>query len=642
MPGPSAAVPVSVRSIAEATAVGLLVLLIVGGPVAIGGAPGWARLGLDILAALATLLWAVSARRSPWLLAVPLLATAVGLLQILPLPDGLLIGLAPVSGGRWKVALEGIAAARGRISVDPHVTAVSLRQLLLGLSVVVMVADLGRVPWLRRWLLGALAVSAVVILALGLAFPVKKGDGHALLGRYPLDGPLDFWRSPLVEPVASAAISYPLWMTAGDRRYEVEEWVNGDGFGSYVDTNKFAGGVYLTLPVLCAVWLGASRRWLPGLAGAALRGAVAAAILLAAAWVTGRMAGSRAGTAALAFATLVLAAAAVESRWARWLMGGIVAAAATCLLAAVLVLHGPLRGLEKLLPDRFEPQVAKMLADGRAEAARVADRMFLAAPLLGTGLGSYRGLHPRLLPESTVHFAFAHDDVDQWLAETGLVGLLGGLGLLGALGVAWWRWRRHVPAPDWAWSAGVWAGLAGLAVHSFFDWNLHLPANAFLAAILVGLALTAGPSPSPSPARAAPPVAVGLVPPIVAGLLCISCLATTILVWRDVRSAAVVRELRESLVAVRRAAQAKPPAPFPEDVLRAALAVGTERARVDPGNPELPLVMGQVSLHLAAAGDVSAAEAADTFFLAARRLSAVCQGLPASPPSAEPPRRPGR
>jgi len=372
MPGPPVA---TARSIAETGAAALVVLLVVAGPVAIGGAPGWARLGLDVVAALATTLWAVSARRSPLLLAVPLLATAVGLLQILPLPDGLLVGLAPVSGGRWKVALDGIAGARGSISVDPHVTAASLRQLLLGLGVAVAVADLARVKRFRQWFVGGLAVSAIVILGLGLVFPVKKGEGRQLLASYRLDGPLEFWRSTLVEPVASAAISYPLRMTAGDRRYEVDEWVTGDGFGSYVDTNKFAGGVYLTLPVLCAVWLAASRRWLPGGAGAAARIAVAAAVLLAAGWVTGRMAGSRAGTAGLAFSTLVLAAAAIESRPVRRVMGGIVATAAATLLVILLVLHGPLRGLEKLVPDAYEPKVTKMLADGRAEAARVAGRM---------------------------------------------------------------------------------------------------------------------------------------------------------------------------------------------------------------------------------------------------------------------------
>lgn len=643
MPAPSAVV----RPLAEACAVGLLVTLIVAGPLAIGGAPGWARLGLDLLAAAATILWALSARRSPWLLLVPLVSLVVGAIQLVPLPDGLLVWLAPVSGGRWKVALEGIGGARGRISLDPHSTAASLRQLLLGLGVVVVVADLGRVSRWRRWLLGALAVSAVLIVGLGLAFPVRKGDGHKLLGWYLLDGPLDFWRSPVVEPVASAAISYPLWMTAGDQRYEVEEWVNGDGFGSYVDTNKFAAGVYLTVPVLCGMLVWMARRWLPGLAGAAAGAVAAGAVLIGAGWVTGRMAGSRAGTAALVLAALVLAAAAVQSRWARWLTGGLAAAATAALLAGLLMLHGPLRGLEKFFPDRVRPAVTKMLGDGRAEAARVANRMFRASPLLGTGLGTYRGLHPRLLPESATHFAFAHDDVDQWLAETGLVGLAGAVGLCVTLGIAWSRWRKRVPPADWAWHAGVWAALAGLAVHSFFDWNLHLPANAFLAAVLVGLALSAeglAPVSSATTARGKPafaPTAFVATPAILGVLLAIACAASVGLVWRDVGSAAVVRHLREALVEVRRAALAKPPEPLPEEKLRAALAAGVERAGRDPGHPDIPLLIGQVQLHLAAAGDERARAAAEEAFLRARTLSAVCQGLPEvlSPPE---PRRSGR
>ncbi|NBV46338.1 MAG: hypothetical protein EBR86_12060 [Planctomycetia bacterium] len=559
----------------------------------------------------------------------------------------MLVWLAPVSGGRWKVALEGIGGARGRISLDPHSTAASLRQLLLGLGVAVVVADLGRVTRWRRWLLGALAVSAVVIVGTGLAFPVRKGDGHKLLGWYLLDGPLDFWRSPVVEPVASVAMSYPLWMRVGDQRYEVEEWVNGDGFGSYVDTNKFAGGVYLTVPVLCGMLVWMARRWLPGLSGVAAGALAASAVLLGAGWVTGRMAGSRAGTAALLLGALVLAAVAVQSRWARWLTGGIAAAAATAILVGLLVLHGPLRGLEKFLPERVRPAVTNMLGDGRAEAARVANRMFRASPLLGTGLGTYRGLHPRLLPDSATHWAFAHDDVDQWLAETGLVGLLGSGALLTALGISWRRWRRVVPASEWAWSAGVWAALAGLAVHSFFDWNLHLPANAFLAAVLVGLALSAeglAPVGSSAKARGKPavaPPAFNAAPTILGVLLAIACAVSVGFVWRDVGSAAVVRQLREALVAVRRADLAKPPQPLPEETLRAALAAGVERVGRDPGHPDLPLVIGQVQLHLAAAGDETARAAAEEAFLRARKLSALCQGLPEalSPPE---PRRSGR
>jgi len=633
----------SPRVIMEGIAVAAVVVACVAGPLAIGGAPGWARLALDALVALATLAWALSARRSPWLLALPMVALAIGFLQLVPLPDGLLLGIAPVSAGRWKVALDGIPGVSGRIAVDPHAAALSLRQLFFGLGLVAVVADLGRVPRWRRWIAGALAVAAVVILATGLAFPVKKQQGVArLLGIYPLSGPLDFWRSPVVEPVASAAIAYPLQITAAGRRYEVDEWVTGDGFGSYVDTNKFAGGVYLTLPVACGVWLAASVRWLPGAVGAAVRFGVAVAALLGGVWVTGRMAGSRAGTAALAFALLVLVAGAARVPRLRWAAGGLVAGAAVLLLTALLVLHGPLRGLERAVPDRFEPTIAKLLSDGRVEAARVANRMFRAAPLLGTGLGSYRGLFVQLVRDSRVHFAFAHDDVDQWLAETGLVGLAAEIGLCVAIGMAWWRWRKRVAAEDWGVTAGVFAALAGLAVHSFFDWNLHLPANAFLAAVLVGSALSAVPAVAARNGEGREATAGGRSATILAGLLCLATVTGVGLVSRDVGSQRSARQLREALVAVRRAAQAKPPEPLPRETLEAALVAGAAARRLDPGNPTLPLLEGQVLLHLADGADPAAAagllERADESFRQARRRSAVCQGLP----EPVPPVRPGR
>lgn len=633
----------SPRAIMEGIAVAAVVVACVAGPLAIGGAPGWARLGLDVLVALATLAWALSGRRSPWLLALPMVALAIGVLQLVPLPDGLLLGIAPVSAGRWKVALDGIPGVSGRIAVDPHATALSLRQLFFGLALVAVVADLGRVPRWRRWIVGALAAAAVAILVTGVAFPVNKKEGSVrLLGIYPLAGPLDVWRSPVVEPVASAAFAYPVRMTAAGSRFEVPEWVTGDGFGSYIDTNKFAGGVYLTLPVACGVWLAASRRWLPGAIGTVVRFGAAVAALVGGAWVTGRMAGSRAGTAAMAFALVVFLAGALPGKWPRRLAGGMAASAAVLLLTATLVLHGPLRGLERLLPDRFEAAVTKLMSDGRAEASRVANRMFRAAPLLGTGLGSYRGLYPLLLPELPVHWAFAHDDVDQWLAETGLVGLAAGIGLCFAIGIAWWRWRKRVAPEDWGMTAGVFAALAALAMHSFFDWNLHLPANAFLAAVLVGLALSAVPGVATGNGAGRGTTAGGRFGTILAGLLCLATVASVGLVARDVGSQRTARQLRDALVAVRRAAQAKPPEPLPRETLEAALEAGAAARRLDRGNPTLPLLEGQVLLHLADRADPAVAagllERADESFRQARRRSAVCQGLP----EPVPPVRPGR
>lgn len=635
------------RPFAETASVALVALLAVVGPLVIGGAPGWARLLLDGLAAIAAILWAISAPRSPRVLALPLLAAAVGVLQLVPLPDGLLVWLAPVSGGRWKVAHEGISGAWGSISVDPHATGIALRQLLFGAAVVSVVADLARDGRYRRWLLGSLAVSALTILGTGVAFPTNKteaqGKGRMLLGFYDLAGPLDFWLNPTVEPVLTSAVGYPKWITVGDRRYEIEEWICGDGFGTYVDSNKFAGGVYLTLPVLCAGWLAVSRRWWPGIGGAIGRGAVAVALLAAGGWVTGRMANSRAGTAALVLAALVLAAGAIESRWGRRIAAACAACAAAALLVGLLLLHGPLRGWEQRLPAPYAQKMSKMLDDGRAEAARGANRMFRASPLFGTGLGSYQGLFQRILPDAHNDFAFAHDDVDQWLAETGLLGTVALVALLGALGVAWYRWRRDTGPDRWGESAGVWAALAGLAAHSFFDWNLHLPGNAFLAAVLIGLGLAAGRTvgvPVGAGRGGAVSSKAGWLGRVLAVAVCLACVAGVWLVWRDVRSQEVTRRLRESLVAVRRAESAKPPGSLPEETLRAALAAGEVRLPADPTNPDLPLVMGQVALHLAAAGDATAGEKAEELFRRTRRLSAVAQGLAEPLPPDAP--RPGR
>lgn len=114
---------------------------------------------------------------------------------------------------------------------------------------------------------------------------------------------------------------------------------------------------------------------------------------------------------------------------------------------------------------------------------RDALRIFRDYPLLGAGGGGWNALYHRY--QDGLYFTTeVHNHYLQVAVEAGAVGLA-------AFGLAWfafgrhlWRLRRRLAGADeaqerWAllWAAGV-AALA-LGVHSFFDFNLSLPALAY-------------------------------------------------------------------------------------------------------------------------------------------------------------------
>jgi O-antigen ligase len=117
-------------------------------------------------------------------------------------------------------------------------------------------------------------------------------------------------------------------------------------------------------------------------------------------------------------------------------------------------------------------------------------RMFAAHPLLGSGFGSFATMFPRYREFYDGFFInHAHDDYLELLLETGLAGF----------GVSVWfivvlyreGFRNFRPAkisPAALISVAALAGCTGLLVHSFTDFNLHIPGNAALFYVLCAIA----------------------------------------------------------------------------------------------------------------------------------------------------------
>jgi len=117
-------------------------------------------------------------------------------------------------------------------------------------------------------------------------------------------------------------------------------------------------------------------------------------------------------------------------------------------------------------------------------------RMWWARPFLGWGLGTFPVVYPQFRSFYTSFFVNdAHNDYLQLLVETGLAGATIALWFL----VVTFR-RARAKLDNWTETANgtltvaALLGCIGILVHSFFDFNLQIPANAALFYVLCAIA----------------------------------------------------------------------------------------------------------------------------------------------------------
>ncbi|MGB6960945.1 MAG: O-antigen ligase family protein, partial [Candidatus Acidiferrum sp.] len=150
-------------------------------------------------------------------------------------------------------------------------------------------------------------------------------------------------------------------------------------------------------------------------------------------------------------------------------------------------------------------------------------------PLGGVGMGAWGELFTRYVSPPWSPFFFyrqAHNDYLQFAAENGLIALLA-LGwlfwrLLGRIGTA----MRSGDPRKWPLLAAVVAAVIATALHELVDFNLHVPANAVLLAVLLGLGLRlATPASSDGEERGWWPVPRVLLAVVAAGALALMFIA---------------------------------------------------------------------------------------------------------------------
>ncbi|MGD0306003.1 MAG: O-antigen ligase family protein [Candidatus Acidiferrales bacterium] len=267
--------------------------------------------------------------------------------------------------------------------------------------------------------------------------------------------------------------------------------VGGAVFGPYVNRNHFAGFVEMTLPFPLALMIfrGMRRDVFPL---ATLLSIVPIGALI--------LSGSRAGIIGFVFelAVLGLLARSRKTRSGkRSIAVGLVIFAALALIAWL----GAGRIIERFSILRpGEVSIAR-----RVSMARGGLNLFFANPVSGSGLGTLVATYPKFETYYDGHLVdHVHNDYIELLAELGIIGGLCGLAFLAIL---FRDARRSYEAEQGHFSraihAAAVAGVAGLLLHSFVDFNLHIPANAILFLVLCAVA-TSDPLPSESQMPRAP------------------------------------------------------------------------------------------------------------------------------------------
>jgi O-antigen ligase len=249
----------------------------------------------------------------------------------------------------------------------------------------------------------------------------------------------------------------------------------GIPFGPYVNRNHFAGFVELVFPVaLVPLVLGKVRkeRWIVvGLFGLLPIGALF-------------LSASRGGVISFSvqLAVLILIMILRRTGGKHVLAGGLV-----LLLAFLLVSW---LGVRQVL-DRFSSlQSLEVTTGKRASMRHDTWRVFLDHPWTGTGLGTLPTVFPAYETLYDAKFVnHAHNDYLEALADTGVVG---GAFCATFIGMLLFFSLRQLLQIDKPFAAALHiSGLVacvGFLVHSFVDFNLHIPSNALLFLLMAHLA----------------------------------------------------------------------------------------------------------------------------------------------------------
>jgi len=118
-------------------------------------------------------------------------------------------------------------------------------------------------------------------------------------------------------------------------------------------------------------------------------------------------------------------------------------------------------------------------------------------PLLGTGPGTFSTVYTRYQPPGmTSRVFYGHNDYLQWISETGLILVPVIIWMIVALFRKGFKTLKNPSRLVRGITVGALSGITAILIHSFADFNLHIPANALLFTVLTSLVISPLPKPS--------------------------------------------------------------------------------------------------------------------------------------------------
>lgn len=278
---------------------------------------------------------------------------------------------------------------------------------------------------------------------------------------------------------AIAAFALLQGLTPNGKLYWVRQpQLGGWIYGPYVNHNHYAGIMELLVPIPLVISLshltGQKERMAAGVAAAVMAGTIF-------------LSGSRGGMLSL-FVELALLTAVIFRR-KRKVRIGIAAVTFFILLLAIVSWLGGAELTTRLSSIAREAH-GEISGGIRLSIDRDTLGMFAQKPILGWGLGTFPVVYPQFRSFYTNFFINeAHNDYLQLLSETGLAGFAIMLWFIVALYRRALRkienWNSEVTG---ALTLACLLGVTGILVHSLFDFNLQIPANAAFFYVYCGVA----------------------------------------------------------------------------------------------------------------------------------------------------------
>lgn len=289
------------------------------------------------------------------------------------------------------------------------------------------------------------------------------------------------------------------WATGSDRVWGLTrpETYAGRGSGTYICPNHLAGLLEVLLPLGLAYSIagrgGITGRMLLGYLSLMIIGGIAASL-------------SRAGWVAAAAGLLLFFI--LQIRNARYRLPALAALVVVAVAGVIAVQRSDIttrRGMdERVFTDQYGSAVV------RAQIWQAAVALWRESPWLGVGPAHFDYRFPQHRPAARGVQARpdrVHNDYLNTLVDWGVIGFLlvaMAWGLVLATVLQVWKYiqrpvgdlarSNHESSPGQsnrtAFVTGAVSGLAALLLHSLFDFNMHIPANAILVVTL--LALLAG------------------------------------------------------------------------------------------------------------------------------------------------------